>query len=68
MVVKRYTRVDRVDLTNHSDIKDKYGSTAADVARDQQWGYSDIAKLIENYKIQPRGQFSMMVCWLWEGD
>ena len=46
-------------FTNYSDIKDNFGRTAADVAR--WWGFNNIAKLITNYKAQPRGQFSMII-------
>ena len=38
----------------HADIKDKWGRTAVDVARER--GYSDIAEFISSYKPLPRGE------------
>ena len=51
-------------MTIHLDIKDNDGRTAVDAARVK--GYNNIVKLITNYKVQPRGQFSIIIM-SWEG-
>ena len=42
-----------------TDIKDKYGKTALDYARER--GYTDIVELISDYKPLPRGELLITV-------
>ncbi len=46
--------------TNHADIKNSYGRTAADVAR--VGGHSALARDVEAFQPGPRGELAIS-CW-----
>ncbi len=46
--------------TMHADIKDKYGLTAADVAR--KWKYDALADYVEGFQPGPRGELALSCC------
>ncbi len=41
----------------HADIKEMYGRTAADVAR--EWGHHALADYVEVFQPEPRGELAI---------
>ncbi len=51
--------------TNHADIKDSNGRTAADVAREH--GYHALARDVEAFQPGPRGELAIN-CWMYQNN